>query len=114
MRTTSDWPIVVGIDGSPEASHALRYAVREAEREGEQGDLRIVAEQEGGQHLQPAVLLGRAVQGGHQRLARGARLATLGEACVDEGVEPVGLAHHQREGDDRARNHQNRRHHYLL
>lgn len=34
MRTTSDWPIVVGIDGSPEASHALRYAVREAEREG--------------------------------------------------------------------------------
>ena len=34
MRTTSDWPIVVGIDGSPEASSALRWAVRQAEREG--------------------------------------------------------------------------------
>ncbi|PFG43562.1 nucleotide-binding universal stress UspA family protein [Isoptericola jiangsuensis] len=34
MGTTADRPIVVGIDGSPEASGALAYAVREAEREG--------------------------------------------------------------------------------
>jgi|GEM_PF-700585 len=33
MGTTSDRPIVVGIDGSPEASRALAYAVRQAERE---------------------------------------------------------------------------------
>ncbi|ANC29890.1 universal stress protein [Isoptericola dokdonensis] len=33
MATTSERPIVVGIDGSPEASRALAYAVRQAERE---------------------------------------------------------------------------------
>jgi nucleotide-binding universal stress UspA family protein len=34
MSATSDRPIVVGIDGSPESSHALRVAVREAGRAG--------------------------------------------------------------------------------
>jgi nucleotide-binding universal stress UspA family protein len=34
MATTSERPIVVGIDGSPEASRALAYAVRQAERDG--------------------------------------------------------------------------------
>jgi len=33
MGTTSGRPIVVGIDGSPEASRALAYAVRQAERD---------------------------------------------------------------------------------
>ncbi|SKC68887.1 universal stress protein [Krasilnikoviella flava] len=34
MGTTPDRPIVVGIDGSPEASRALAFAVRQAERDG--------------------------------------------------------------------------------
>ncbi|MCY1173232.1 hypothetical protein D9M73_133870 [compost metagenome] len=82
-----------------------RHAESKTQRKGEDCDLRIVREQEGGKGRQRVLILG-VIQRLAQAFGRGGRVTPLRHAIADNAEKPARIAAHQHIADHRRRDRQ--------